>query len=777
MRIPTRQRLSYKQARNTLCIAFLLGAVFSLFLIYANYFRVLNEIDQQVQSLANISHDPASRIAYNIDTELAKELVKGLAQVPLLEEASIVEPSGNILAHSRNPSTNQQYQSLVESIFGNNKTYRYELSVEHDPEEELGELILVSDLQPSGIKFITDSITLLSTVLIQSCALAAAMLVMFYFMLTKPLSYITSQLTSFHASTSMKHRLKSLPQHDNDEIGLIISATNQQLNEIEDSFAELKLAEQERELYTLRLEQAVEDRTKELTKTNSDLTVANELLETTKEKAVKSSEARAAFLANMSHEIRTPLSGVLGMISLALEADIDENTREQLQLASSSGLTLQQILNDILDISKVESGKLSLEEITFNLREALEEIATLFSQAPQAKDLEIVLIIDPDFPEQLTGDPTRIRQILSNIINNALKFTQQGSVTITAEFINSGSTEHNIAIHVQDTGIGMTQEEISRIFTPFSQANTKTTRQFGGTGLGLTLVKQLTERMNGKVEVESTKGLGSTFSIYLQLPHKSQHRAPVFLHNTRIAIIESPSHIAPEAKSIARQVKQWGGDIAFIDSEQISTKRNIDLFIDFNEHIQYPDDIQSKRLTISGQAASNNHALHIQRPIRLKALRNAIKKALGNNDSTNEADKNKQHQNDEIIDAKQESVLIVEDNPVNQKVARGILKKLGFENVYLAENGQEAVEQVTSRRFDIILMDCHMPIMDGYEATTNIRTLDNGKDVPIIAVTANIVSEDRERCFESGMNDFLTKPYRKTDLQEKLEYWLRFSEA
>lgn len=780
MRIPTRQRLSYRQARNTLCVAFLLGIIFSLFVIAANYYRVQHKVEEQIQSLASITIAPASRIAYNIDIELAKELVKGLAQLPLVKQAAIIEPSGEILASSYRETPESQYNQLIGFLFDKSPEHSFKLSVAHDPTEQLGHLHLTINMEPTGESFINESLTLLGTVLLQACILAFSLLVMFYFMLTKPLSSITSQLSNIHASDDpTKLRINKLSNHKEDEIGLLIETTNKQLSEIERSFHELKLAERDRQRYTERLEQAVELRTKELTEANDDLTDAIDNLEIAREEAERSSQARAIFLANMSHEIRTPLSGVLGMINLALESKtgIDETIREQLKLASASGDTLQQILNDILDIAKVESGKINLETVSFDFRELLEQTVTLFKSSPQAEKLDLYLSIQPDFPGKVKGDPTRIRQIISNLVSNALKFTKQGHVAIIAEFNSQGFEKqignavnpHNIQIKIIDTGIGMTPEEQAVIFTPFTQASTQTTRKYGGTGLGLTLVKQLTECMHGDITIESEKGIGSCFTLTFHLPCEAWIEYRFLSNQPKLCIVNSQNNHPIENHDLQTQLNYWGANIELIDNENDIEPNENQTYLAFQAAKETHSLPLNQTILLTNNIDQESEYIQLQRPVYHSLLKDALKKLLNIKTSKQEPQKPTEATSHQY---NCERILIVEDNEVNQKVATGLLKKLGFTEIFIADNGQLAVEQIKKDNFDLILMDCHMPVMDGYQATQAIRMLPQGKDIPIIAVTANIMNEDKQRCFDCGMSDFLTKPYRKEDLIRKLDQWL-----
>lgn len=644
MTTPFKKRLSYRLTRDTVLIAMFLGLILNVVQVTLDFFNARASMEQEISALIDISHSPASQIAYNIDTRLAEELLDGLLRHPAAIDARIIDSNGQTMAAASKSSAESRYRWISDMLFGANRSFREELKVPQLNNLSLGYLTITIDTYYYGLLFLERAGYTLISGLLKSLVLTVALLGVFYFILTRPMLNVINALNRVRADTPEKARLPIPANHLEDEIGLMVGIINRHLETIDQSLAQLREAEAAMKNYSGKLEQEVEDRTHEISEKNEALQRGNEALVRAKEDAVRRARARANFLSSMSHEIRTPLNGVLGMLSLSLENEAQPEQQNRLGIALSAGQSLLGLLNDILDISKVEAGKLSLETIPFSVRNLVEECATLHAQQARHKQIDVVADIDGQLPETFLGDPTRTRQVLNNLLSNAIKFTDHGRVRVTVSY-----TKGNLRFDIVDTGIGMSKEGLHRIFSPFSQADADTTRLYGGTGLGLTLCRQLVERMHGHILVESEPDRGTHFTVILPLPVDDQ--VPQGLPESGF---EGPAS-APS-----------------------------------------PEDAEAVR------------------PMRL---------------------------------------LLVEDNHVNQLVASSMLRQLGHE-VVVANHGQQALDIMASDdHFDMILMDCQMPVLDGYETTQIIRKHPDWKSIPVIAITANVMQGDRDDCLASGMND------------------------
>lgn len=458
------------------------------------------------------------------------------------------------------------------------------------------------------------------------------------------------------------------------------------------------------------------------------------------------------------------------MLGLALESEQDAGQRNRLEIALNTGESLLGLLNDILDISKVEAGKLNLENIPFSVRDLVEECSTLHAQQARRKHINLVNETDPMLPEQFLGDPTRTRQILNNLLSNAVKFTDDGHVRVRTTY--SGGS---LRMEVIDSGIGMSKEGLHRIFSPFSQADTDTTRLYGGTGLGLTLCRQLVERMHGQILVDSSEGAGTHFTVTLPLPvHEPAHptlpeAAATRLCETGVAMAIPQDH--PHRLAIESQLRAWA-----IPVRSASRHPKGILLVAAEpgdeECKAFADDWQGMGVILADSTGSISSGrpgqFILPLPLRRTELYHCLCAAAGLPDSgsSQPLDQSTRAARTE----NQLTLLLVEDNQVNQLVASSLLKKLGH-RVDHAENGQRALEALQKRRYDLVLMDCQMPVMDGYEATRAIRRNPEWQNLPIIAVTANVMQGDREDCLEAGMNDYITKPYKREELRAVINRW------
>lgn len=729
---------------------------------WQQYNYICNQVNNQLQILAEATALNLAAPSMFIDTDAAQQTLAALRVEPKVVAARLQLKDQQLLAEYQVPQDKplSMDERIIAKVFWEG--------------EHLGQLELDVTLEPLRTQFYGQIIWVLviAAVALLVCGLLTWALIS---SVLRPLGNLSELAQKIGREGQYQERAPEPAVQD--EVGRLTRRFNAMLDRIEAQDSELRLNQE-------LLEQRVLARTIEL--------------QTAREQAEAASKAKSEFLAVMSHEIRTPLNGIMGMTGLLMDTELDAKQKRFARVARRSSEDLLLIINDILDFSKIEAGKLELEYRPFQLNLLVEDIAERYAPIAQGKKLEL-LCKTPLPPLSVVGDSARLGQILTNLLSNAIKFTEAGEVEIDIQLVAERDGMVQLEFGVRDTGIGISPEQQARLFQSFTQADSSMARKYGGTGLGLTISQRLAQMMGGEISLQSGAGKGSYFHFQLTLQKVNDPRdyqlVAGFGQLHTLIVDDNPTNreileywlkswgmapvlaaSAPEALTLIQQQAQAGTPFELMLTDWCMPDMDGGQLLDALAADDRLNTMAIIVLSSAGMAARPEVAERaplLLKPVRQSELHNLIAQVIAG-DLTRKFNTFEPVTHNAVLPKLTGRVLLAEDNPVNQEVASAMLQRVGV-SMKIANNGQEAVDLLQLESFDLVLMDCQMPIMDGFEATASIRQreADLGLPaIPIIALTANAISGDREHCLARGMDDYLSKPFAQEQLHELLARWL-----